>query len=200
MELRPNIKKLMLRETYTFLTISFVTIISFLIIHILVVTFDPDVTNMEFIKNVWPWVVGALVCLWVLAPGLTYLWILNLKYSIEDERLVIQKGILTKKSVSIPYSAVTDFTLSRSLYERWIGIGTLLIQTAGQSAQAGGHEGKLEGLIEFDSIHASLQAKIRTYRGARLDKKPQPEDSTQSDSEILNSILEEVKRIGRKLH
>ena len=108
--------------------------------------------------------------------------------------------ILTKKSVSIPYSAVTDFTLSRSLYERWIGIGTLLIQTAGQSAQAGGHEGKLEGLIEFDSIHASLQAKIRTYRGARLDKKPQPEDSTQSDSEILNSILEEVKRIGRKLH
>lgn len=199
MELRPDIGKLMRREMYTFLTITLVTVISFLIIQVLVVTFDADVTNAEYVRYVWPWVAGSLVLLWVLAPWLSYLWIINLKYSIEDERLVIQKGILTKKSVSIPYSAVTDFTLSRSLYERWLGIGTLLIQTAGQGTQTGIPEGKLEGLIEFDSLYTTLRARVKTYRGTRQDEKAPTGKPAESDSEILNSILEEVKKISRKL-
>jgi len=199
MDLKPDINRLMKREIYTFLTITLATVLSFLIIHVLVVVFDPDVSNNEFIRHVWPWVVGSLVIFWVLTPWLSYLWIINLKYSIEDERLVIQKGILTKKSVSIPYSAVTDFTLSRSLYERWLGIGTLLVQTAGQGPQAAVHEGKLEGIVAYDDLYASLRAKVKTFRGANQNVKSGPTDSTTNDAEVLQSILDEVKRIGRKL-
>ena len=108
--------------------------------------------DADFVTYVWPWVIGFLVISWVVWPWVSYLWIINLKYFIEDERLVIQKGILTKKHVSIPYSAVTDFTLKRSLYERWLEIGTLLVQTAGQSVEASGYEGKLEGLTDFDTL------------------------------------------------
>jgi len=199
MELKPDISKLMRREIYTFLTITLATILFFLIIHVLVVVFDPEVSNNEFIRNVWPWVVGSLVIFWALTPWLTYLWIINLKYSIEEERLVIHKGFLTKKNVSIPFSAVTDFTLSRSLYERWIGIGTLLVQTAGQGPQAAVHEGKLEGLVDFETIHADLRAKVRIHRGAGPGTAASDPKTTGSDTEILQSILEEVKRIGRKL-
>ena len=200
MELKPDLGRLMRREIYTFLTISAVIIISFLIIQALVVILDPEVTNNEFVRYVWSWVAGALITLWVIVPWFQYLWIINLKYSVEDERLVINKGILFKKSVSIPYSAITDFTLSRSLYERWLEIGTLLVQTAGQSAQAGGHEGRLEGLVEFESLHAELRAKIKGYQGNLRGGKTVSSEPNEGDAEVLSSILEEIKKINRKLN
>ena len=199
MDLRPDINKLMRREVYTLLTISAIVIIAFLIIQVLVVNLDPDVDNDTFVKYVWSWVAGGIIGLWVIVPWLLYLWIINLKYSIEDERVVIHKGIIFKKSVSIPYSAVTDFTLSRSLYERWLEIGTLMIQTAGQSPQGGGQEGKLEGLTEFASLHSTLRKKVSAYRGSQQDSRPPTDKSLPGDIEVLQSILEEVKRIGRKL-
>ncbi|MCF7823864.1 MAG: PH domain-containing protein [Candidatus Marinimicrobia bacterium] len=198
MDLKPDISRLMKRNIYTFITISLSVILTTLIIQLLVVVLDPDVTNTEFILYVWPWVVGALFIFWILTPGLTYLWITNLKYSIEEERVVIQKGILTKQSVSIPYSAITDFTLSRSLYERWLGIGTLLVQTAGQGTQTGMYEGKLEGLIEYDDLYANLRAKVKTTRSGYHPAHP-TDGQVKSDSELLQAILEEIKRIGRKL-
>lgn len=200
MELRPDVSKLLSKEVYTLLTVTFVAVISCAIIQILVVTFDSEVTNAEFVKYVWSWVSGSLIVMWLLTPGLRYLWFINLQYSIEGERLVIRKGILTKKNISIPYSAVTDFTLNRSLYDRWLGIGSLFIQTAGQGPQTAIHEGRLDGLVEFDSIHTTLREKIKIYRGSIQVETIPGSELPAGDSEVLTSILEEVKRIGRKLH
>ncbi len=199
MELKPDLGLLMRREIYTFLTITAVIVICTFIIQALVVILDPEVTNDEFVKYVWSWVAGFLIAGWVVVPWFQYLWIINLKYSVDSERLVIHKGILFKKSVSIPYSAITDFTLARSLYERWLDIGTLLVQTAGQGAQAGGHEGRLEGLVEFEALHTELRTKIKGYQGNLRGADKTPSDVMESDDVVLMSILEEVKKINRKL-
>ncbi|MCF7826533.1 MAG: PH domain-containing protein [Candidatus Marinimicrobia bacterium] len=199
MEIKPDLGKLMRREIYTLLTISTVIILCFLIIHALVVMLDPEVTNAEFVKYVWSWVAGLLIVLWAITPWFQYLWIINLKYSVEDERVVVQKGIIFKKNISIPYSAVTDFTLSRSLYERWLGIGTLLIQTAGQGAQAGGHEGRLEGLVEFESLHGILRDRVKAFRGNQGQNIVAQAETIEGDNDVLKSILEEIKKINRKL-
>jgi len=198
MEIKPDLGKLMRREVYTFSTVSAVIIICTFIIQALVVNLDPEVTNAVFVKYVWSWVAGLLIAAWVIIPWFQYLWIINLKYSVEDERVVIQNGILFKKNISIPYSAITDFTLSRSLYERWLGIGTLLVQTAGQAAQAGGHEGRLEGLVEFEALHATLRARIKNLRGSQSVETPVA--ALEGDVLVLNSILEEIKKINSKLN
>lgn len=196
MDLKPDLGKLMRREMYTFITITLSILIAMLLLHVLVVGLDPEVTNQEFIFYVWPWVGGFLAVGWLLVPWFQYLWIINLRYSVDADRLVIQKGIIFKKNVSIPYSAVTDFTLSRSLYERMLGIGTLLVQTAGQGAQAGGHEGRLEGLVDFDELHATLRAKIKSYRGGQTEVSP---SQVEPRVDVLDAILDEVKKINRKL-
>lgn len=199
MEIKPDVSKLLTKEVYTLLTISIFVILSFLIIHFLVVTFDAETSNSHFIKYVWPWPLYSLLVMWLLSPGIGYLWFINLKYSVESERLVIQRGILTKKNISIPYSAVTDFTLNRSLFDRWLGIGSLFVQTAGQSAQAAIHEGRLDGLVEFESLYHELRAKVKAYRG---DEKAGQSSQVEpvADTEILNSILEEIRKINRKLN
>ncbi len=199
MELRPDVSKLMRREMFTYLTISVVIILSFLIIQILVVNLDSEVTNSEFIKYVWSWVAGFLLFMWVIVPWFQYLWITRLSYSIEDERVVIHKGIIVKKSVSIPYAAITDFTLSRSLYERWLEIGTILIQTAGQGVQAGGHEGRMEGLVDFETLHSSLRARVKAIRGTGQGDQAMETPPTDLDGNVMQAILDEVKKINRKL-
>jgi len=198
MEIKPNVSKLLTKEIYTLLTVSLFVILSFIIIHILVVTFDAETTNSEFIKYVWPWPLYTLLVWWLLGPGLRYLWFINLHYSIESERLVIQKGILTKASISIPYSAVTDFTLNRSLFDRWLGMGSLFVQTAGQGAQTAIHEGRLDGLVEFESLYHELRAKVKAYRGDKIFEEPTQNEAGQN-SDVLQEILDELKKITRKL-
>lgn len=198
MEIKPNVSLLLKKEIYSLLTLSLFVIIGFLVIHLLVVGLDPETSNDQFVRYVWPWPLLSLLVIWILDPGLRYLWFINLKYSIESERVVIQKGILTKKNISIPFSAVTDFTLNRSLFDRWLGIGSLFIQTAGQSAQAAIHEGRIEGLTEFESLHQELREKVKAYRGDQKSEQVTQAESA-ADTEILNSILEEIKKINRKL-
>ena len=199
MELRPDINRLMRREIYTILTITLVVMLATFIIQALVVNLDPEVENAEFVQYVWSWVAGALIAMWVVAPWLIYLWITNLSYSIEEERVVIHKGIVTKKSISIPYAAITDFTLSRSLYERWLEIGTLLIQTAGQGAQAGGHEGRMEGLVDFEGLHKSLRARVKAISGQGPEAGSNDSKHASPDLDVMQAILDEVKKINRKL-
>ena len=199
MDLQPNVSKLVTKEVYALVTISIAVVLCLAIIQILVVNLDAEVENTEFVRYVWPWVLAALIILWVLDLWLRKLWFNNLQYFIEDERLLIHKGILTKKKVSIPYAAITDFTLNRSLYDRWLGMGSIFVQTAGQSTQPGLQEGKLEGLVDFDEINASLRAKVKAYRGDVLEKTPRSAQPGSSDAEILQSILEEVMKIGQKL-
>ena len=198
MEIKPDVSKLFIKEIYTLVTISLFVILSFLIIHILVVTFDAETSNSEFIRYVWPWPLYSLLVWWLIVPGLRYLWFINLHYSIEDERLRIQRGILTKKSISIPYSAVTDFTLNRSLFDRWLGMGSIFVQTAGQGPQSAIHEGRLDGLIEFDSLYTELRSKVKSYRGALKQEIDAPSES-HKEGDVLQAILDELRKINRKL-
>ncbi len=199
MEIKPDLGKLMRREIYTLLTISSIIIISFLIIQALVVNLDPEVSNDVFVRNVWSWVAGFLILLWVVTPWFQYFWIINLKYSVKDSRLVIHKGMITKKKVSIPFSAITDFTLSRSLFERWLDIGTIYIQTAGQGVQPGAYEGKLEGIVDFDSLHSVLRLKVKASRGNQAEINGVPIESVTDEIEVLKSILEEIIQINSKM-
>lgn len=199
MEIKPSISQLFKKEIYTLLTISIFVILTFLVIHILVVTFDTETSNSDFIRYVWPWPLYSILVWWLIGPGLRYLWFINLHYSIESERVVIQKGILTKKNISIPFSAVTDFTLNRSLFDRWLGIGSLFVQTAGQGPQSAIHEGRLDGLVEFESLYHELRAKVKAYRGSQQQDGAPPVVEPNTDAEVLQAILEELKHIRRKL-
>jgi len=149
MQIKPIVSKLMKRDALGFGLITLIIVVFFLGLQIVVTLADPDVNAEIFVRSVWPWVIGFITLMWVIWPWIAYLWYLNLAYDIGEERITIFKGILNKKEVSVPYYAVTDFTLRRGWFERMLGIGAILVQTAGQSNQAGVPEAKLEGLDNY---------------------------------------------------
>ena len=154
--------------------------------------------NPEAIRLVWLIGSASIVLFWVISYPITYLWIKNLNYIIREDRVTIHKGILTKTKQNIPFRAVTDFALQRSIYDRMIGIGSIRIQTAGQTHSPTGYEGTLAGLLDYDTWHAELRQKIEVLHPlsvgtATTDTVKRPEEG------ILVQILDELKKIRTSL-
>ena len=195
MEIKPN-KNLFTKQLYVLLTISFLVLLVAAILQI-TIPLDPKVSASDVAAILWPIVFGVIFLLWLVAVPIIKLWITNLSYYIDEDRITIHKGILSKIKQNVPYRAITDFQLHRSLYDRFLGIASIKLQTAGQSPTATGFEAKLSGLIDWDDLLEKLRAKVkRLYpSSATLETN----ESITNDKDLLEKILEELKGIRNAL-
>ncbi|MBC8385505.1 MAG: PH domain-containing protein [Candidatus Cloacimonetes bacterium] len=192
MNIKPD-KKLLTKSWLILLTISIFLIIFTFILQIIPML-DDDVEMKDFSRITWIITIGLLILMWIISVPITILWIRNLTYIIGEDKIIIHKGILTKIQQNIPFRMVTDFKLERSLYDRWFGIGSIKIQTAGQTQNASGYEGKLSGLIDCNSIHEQLRNKLSLlFPSSKTGKFT--EDSGLSNKNELTLILEELRNI-----
>jgi uncharacterized membrane protein YdbT with pleckstrin-like domain len=186
-------RKYFKKVLFTQLTITVALIIVMAIIHIIIVLLNG---NLEAANIIWFVGILCLFLMWIFTSLISHLWIKNLEYIVHDDRVNIHLGILTKTQKNIPFRAITDFVLERTLYDRLLGIGSIKIQTAGQSHQPSGYEGKLGGLIEFDKWHSELREKVRSLH-------PISDSVTISETDIipeeivLKQILEVLKDIRK---
>ena len=132
--------------------------------------------------------------MWIFFLPIIHLWIKNLSYFIHNDRITIQSGILTKKEKNIPYRSITDFVLVRGPFDRILGIGTIKIQTAGQSAA--GYEGNLSGLLDYEALHVNLREKLK-FLHPISESSTTNEPIKQTDDSVLIQVLEELKEIRK---
>lgn len=182
--------KLFIKQVLVLITFSAIILFATLIIDLIVSQFGEDSTVLTVF---WYIVLIILAVLWTIAIPMIKMWINNLKYSIRVDRISIHKGILTKIEQNIPFRSVTDFQLHRSLYDRLLGIGSIKIQTAGQSQSASGYEGVLSGLTDFEDLHLELREKIKSLYTKVGSSTKEPAGSDQ----ILQAILDELKAIRK---
>ncbi len=190
MEIKPD-KKLVTKSWLILITIS-IFILIFALILLIIPTLDSDVDFSQFSKYLWLITCGIILLMWIISIPIVILWIKNLSYIIEADKIVIRKGILTKVRQNIPYRMITDFMLERSLFERWLGIGSIKIQTAGQSQNQTGYEGKLSGLANWDNLHEKLRADL----SETISPRKESTKSSDENEEPLENILQELKKIS----
>lgn len=78
-------------------------------------------------------VVGlALLGLYSLRPFLR--WITT-HFVITDRRVLVRTGILARSGRDVPLSRINDITFSHTFFERLLGAGTLVIESAGERGQ-----------------------------------------------------------------
>ena len=133
-------KKLFAKSMMVQLTISLTIIIIGFALHVLIPLKGRHLAD-DVGQIVWSIVGGVLVTMWIISTPIVYLWIKNLKYEIDEEKIIIHKGIISKTEKNIPYRAITDFVLDRSLFDRILNIASIRVQTAGQSISATGMKG-----------------------------------------------------------
>ncbi len=186
-------RKYFTKVLFTQLTISVALIIIMAIIHLIIKMTDG---NPETAYIIWLIGILCLFLMWIFSSLIAHLWIKNLEYIVHEDRVNIHKGILTKTQQNIPFRAITDFALERTLYDRMLGIGSVKIQTAGQSHQPSGYEGKLGGLIEYDKWHSELREKMKSLHPISESITITETDKI-SDVTVLKQILEELKEIRK---
>ncbi len=85
----------------------------------------------------------------------------TLWYRFSASGIAMGSGILFRSEQQLTYARMQDIHLSQNIVERWLGIGTVTVQTAG--AGAGGNL-RIVGVRDFNGIRDYLYAKMRGVR------------------------------------
>lgn len=85
-----------------------------------------------------------------------YLWKLNSRYVVTDERVYRKTGILRKKTEEYRYEDIQQFTTSRRFVERIIGVGNFQFQTG-----TGGQAIVFGGVKNHDEVANTIRNQLR---------------------------------------
>jgi hypothetical protein len=130
---------------------------------------------------------------WLILMSLILLWILafykSLEYVIDSDSIKMRKGVFWRKSVTVPYTKITNIDVTQGPLQRVFNIGTIHIQTAGASGPRGAEaELKLLGVRDLEGLKDTIMARIRGYT-----------ISGTSDSQIFRHMLKELTAIREVL-
>ena len=137
------------------------------------------------------WTLCAL-CTGPAAPivwGLLYAKFRTLRYEFEradDGGVSARWGLLFRSEVHLAYRRIQDLHLTSNVVQRWLGLATIEVQTAGAGGDA---ELKIEGVLRPDRLRDSL---YRRMRGARGDDAAPTETAADPGDEAL-VLLREIR-------
>ena len=186
--LRPD--KLYFKKQIYILLLVTVIVYIFFTPYCLFILGEKDSGSLVLILGSIGWLV---LCFFILF--FSKLWINNLSYIIKDSSITIYKGIFTKIEQNIPDNKVTDFVLYRDLFDRFLGMGSIKVQTAGASGQSG-FEGVLNGILDYEKVHTNLREKLVSTQTSTESVK----STNVSNETVLVDILSELKDINKKLN
>ena len=87
------------------------------------------------VQTVALWAVAAIAIGWAVWLVSRLISWQTTHFVVTSDRLVFRSGILAKHTRDIPLEKVNDLASSQSLFERMIGAGDLLIESAGERGQ-----------------------------------------------------------------
>jgi len=96
----------------------------------------------------------------------------TLRYRFDDEGVFMSFGVVFRREMQLTYARMQDIHLSQNIVERWLGIGTVTIQTAGSGSAA---SMGIVGVRDSEAIRDYLYARMRGVRETHA--KPQPQDA-----------------------
>ena len=116
----------------------------------------------------------------------------TLRYRLDSEGISMSWGLLFRREVNLTYSRIQDIHLSRGLIERWLGLGSVAIQTASGSVAA---EMVIQGLTAYAELRDFLYSRMRGHMrdiaaSPRASDSPNPLTSATAGEalELLNQI------------
>jgi putative membrane protein len=118
----------------------------------------------------------------------------TLRYTFDAEGISAKWGILFRRETYLAYKRIQDIHVSRNLFERWLGIGKVMIQTAAGSSSA---ELTLEGMEHHEAVRDFLYARMR---GVHVEPQAGAPSGEEDDVvKLLTAIQAELEGARRSL-
>ena len=158
------------------------------------------------------WINGTFLLVIFVALVIAALWLVvrpfvdwyTTRYVLTNERLITRTGLIAKSGVEIPLERITNVNFSASMFERMLGAGDLLIESAGSAGQS-----EFSNIPKPDEFQTVLY-KAREQRSIELsgsgtptgEFKPHAADSIQKIADLRDQGLiteEEYQEKRQKL-
>ena len=124
----------------------------------------------------------------------------TLKYRFDEEGISMSWGLLFRREIHLTYRRIQDIHLTRNLFQRWMGLATVDVQTASGSS---GPEMSIEGILAAESLRDYLYAKMRGARGESLPDAPSTPDPQEAqagdETDEALTLLYEIRDLLRQL-
>ncbi len=138
---------------------------------------------------VWIAILFVLAGVYLVVRPLVNWWFT--RYVLTTERLITRVGLVAQSGVEIPLERITNVNFSQTVFERLLGAGDLLIESAGMSGQS-----KFSNIPHPDEFQTLLY-KVRERRTIELsgrgeavsESRPDAADSIRSLAKLLDEGL-----------
>lgn len=125
-------------------------------------------------------------------------WINTVRYTITDTEVRMQHGIIIKRFKVIPFRTITNLEVSADPFDRRYGIYSVIMETAGNSAQGMGPEGAFRGMVDGDEIRETILERVRLLNPPSFAIDSGSREKNQNLAK-LTEILEEFRAINAEL-
>lgn len=103
----------------------------------------------------------------------------TLRYKFDEEGISMRWGILFQRETLLTYRRIQDIHVTRDLFQRWLGLATVSVQTASGSATP---EMKIEGVLQAEELRDFLYERMRGARDGNLTPTQEPSLATSPDT------------------
>ncbi|HET6964495.1 MAG TPA: PH domain-containing protein [Acidimicrobiales bacterium] len=148
---------------------------------------------VEHVPGWVDWIVVAvlvLAALWMIGR---YLRWVTTRLVVTSTRIIDRRGILGRSAREIPLSAVTDIGYHQSIFERVIGAGDVLIESAGRDGQE-----VFPDLPHPGAIHNEIYAQMQRNRTGAPAPASIPEQIDQLDQLRRRGVLTDAEFEAKK--
>lgn len=137
------------------------------------------------------WIVATIILgiyVVIIVPFI-FVYFPTIRYEVVENEIHVFRGIITKTRKVVPYRTITNMEIKRGLFDRFFGIGTIEIQTAGNSnVNKGGPEETIDGIPEefLQPLQDYIISMVRGMSGS---------PGTSHDTDPISAILRELKEL-----
>jgi uncharacterized membrane protein YdbT with pleckstrin-like domain len=129
----------------------------------------------------------ALIVFLVLYPIRKLVWWLTSDFVVTSSRVIHREGFIAKRSMEIPLDKINDVRFEQGIFERMVGAGTLVIQSASES-----------GRNEFKFIRHPEEVQRTIYHESEADQTRTVQRATPAPSATAGapSTTTELERLA----
>ena len=109
----------------------------------------------------------------------------TLRYAFDADGVSMSWGLLFRREIHLTYRRIQDIHVTRNLLQRWMGLGTVSIQTASGSSEP---EMQIDGILEFEPLRDFLYAQMRGAKGLADPAPPAATLAPAPDDEALRLL------------